>query len=384
MLINSTIIIIVLAIFIVAYLCLNVIDHYQTNSNEITWCHSDNCKSSIPFVINNAFKQYHITKNDNKCDIYVPCSYNQIANEFNKSTSDHNPKYVFVLGNSDNITNKKKIWTNMVKHYGLKTTLNIMPKTYILSEEDDVYDLINNHKSSNIYILKKNIQRQRGLKLTNDLDDIKNGYDEGYVIAQELLQNPYLIDNRKINLRIYVLVIYKLGKVDSYMHYNGFMYYTKEYFKKNSLEYGPNITTGYIDRKVYQENPLTLDDFRKYLDDDNRKLSKTEISSKNKYGKLSQLVFNRISIIIKMVIDSAESELKNVLIDKNVCYFQLFGADIAISDKLFPMIMEFNKGPDLGIKDQRDGDVKKGVAMDILKVLGIVPNTNKHNFIKLS
>ena len=88
------------------------------------------------------------------------------------------------------------------------------------------------------------------------------------------------------------------------------MYYTKEYFKTNSLEYGPNITTGYIDRQVYQENPLTLDDFRKYLDDVNRKLTETEISLKTKYGQLSQLLFNRIGIIIKMVIDAVESELK--------------------------------------------------------------------------
>lgn len=382
--INLTIIISILVIFIILYLYLYIIDHYQTNINNITWCHSDDCKSSIPYVINNAFKQNQIKQNDNKCDIYVPCSYNQIANEFNKSTTNHNPKYVFVLGNSDQITNKKKIWTNLVKHLGLKTTLNIMPKTYLLSEEEDVQDLIKNHKPPKIYILKKNIQRQRGIKITNDLDDIKNGYDDGFVIAQDLLQNPYLVNRRKINLRIYVLVVYRLDKIESYMHYNGFMYYTKEYFKTNSLEYGPNITTGYIDRQVYQENPLTLDDFRKYLDDVNRKLTETEISLKTKYGQLSQLLFNRIGIIIKMVIDAVESELKNVLRDKNVCYFQLFGADIAVSNKLFPMIMEFNKGPDLGIKDERDGNVKKKVAIDILKVIGIVPNLNKHHFIKLS
>ncbi len=259
-----------------------------------------------------------------------------------------------------------------------------MPKTYILSDDNDVIKLTKNHKPSNIYILKKNIQRQKGLKITNNLDDIKNGHNDGYVIAQVMLQNPYLINNRKINLRIYVLVVYRANKIESYMHYNGFMYYTRDFFKKNSLEDGPNITTGYIDRQVYQENPLTLDDFRKYLDNTRRKLSTHELLLKNKYGSLSNLLFNRIQIIIKMIIDSTEDELKNVLRDINVCYFQLFGADISVSDKLVPMIMEVNKGPDLGVKDDRDGDVKKKVALDILKILKISPDFDKHNFIKLS
>ena len=39
--------------------------------------------------------------------------------------------------------------------------------------------------------------------------------------------------------------------------------------------------------------------------------------------------------------------------------FQIFGADIAPDENLNVTIMEINKGPDIGFKDERDGNLKK-------------------------
>jgi glutathione synthase/RimK-type ligase-like ATP-grasp enzyme len=44
--------------------------------------------------------------------------------------------------------------------------------------------------------------------------------------------------------------------------------------------------------------------------------------------------------------------------------FQLYGVDVAIDDKLKPMIMEVNKGPDLTAKDGRDKDLKVNLSKD--------------------
>jgi len=111
--------------------------------------------------------------------------------------------------------------------------------------------------------MKKNIQRQEGLKISNSKHEILDGYKNGYVLVQELLQDPYLISGRKTNMRFYVLVVCKANNTDCYVHKDGFMYYTKVPFVKNSLDDAPNITTGYIDRQVYIDNPLTHYDLRK-------------------------------------------------------------------------------------------------------------------------
>ena len=44
------------------------------------------------------------------------------------------------------------------------------------------------------------------------------------------------------------------------------MYYTKKHFIKNNNTLDNHVTTGYVERSVYTENPLTHEDFKKYLD----------------------------------------------------------------------------------------------------------------------
>ena len=48
--------------------------------------------------------------------------------------------------------------------------------------------------------------------------------------------------------------------------------------------------------------------------------------------------------------------------------FQVFGADIAPDEDLKVTLMEINKGPDLGFKDGRDGDLKKSMVQDLFKI----------------
>ena len=49
--------------------------------------------------------------------------------------------------------------------------------------------------------MKKNVQRQEGIRITKDFDQLLNGIKDEYIIVQELLQNPFLVNGRKINLR---------------------------------------------------------------------------------------------------------------------------------------------------------------------------------------
>ena len=61
---------------------------------------------------------------------------------------------------------------------------------------------------------------------------------------------------------------------------------------------------------------------------------------------------------------------------KNNTIFQLFGADIAPDKNLRPYLVEINKGPDLGPKDDRDKKVKLKVQQDIMD---IVDDLGHHN-----
>ena len=62
-----------------------------------------------------------------------------------------------------------------------------------------------------------------------------------------------------------LLIKDKQGNTKVLVYQDGFMYYTKDLFKENTIEAGPNITTGYVDRWIYDVHPLTHEDFRKYF-----------------------------------------------------------------------------------------------------------------------
>jgi tubulin polyglutamylase TTLL9 len=293
---------------------------------------------------------------------------------------------IFIIHNGDQIVAKDYLWKNLIDYYGLKYCLNIMPMTYLLNNNNDLTKLENDFNKNNIYILKKNIQRQEGLKISNNLSEIINNKNE-YVIVQELLQDPYLINGRKINLRVYVLVVCYKNNYTVYVYNDGFMYYTKELFKAKSLDFNSNITTGYIARWIYDVNPLTHTDFKKYLDNSNRLLISSEKNLKNNNVILSTHVFNNIYKLITDVFTAFYKKIGNSSInDKlyNVTSFQLFGVDVAIDTNLNAKIIEVNKGPDLNSKDERDGKLKIQLIKDMFNIINILPNNNNNNkFIKI-
>jgi hypothetical protein len=168
--------------------------------------------------------------------------------------------------------------------------------------------------------------------------------------------------------------------MDVYVYQDGFMYYTKQKFVKGDISRENNITTGYIDRQVYQENPLTHEDFRAYLDSE-RDLTSPEKHIKYSNKKISDVIFNRIYELIKNIMLCYRKKLdtKKSKFYDNITY-QLFGADVSINDKLQPQIMEINKGPDLGAKDERDRNVKYGLVQDIFKIVGGIEKCNENKF----
>jgi hypothetical protein len=333
-----------------------------------------------------ALQKNNFKKTDNilEASLIMPCTYETTDKEIEdikkKNISENiNGKNVriFMLKNTDYLVSKIVLWLIIKYHFGKEDATNLMPYTWNLNNKDDINDFKNKFIKGKLYIIKNNTQRQEGLVILDDLEKIINSNNK-YLLVQELLQDPYLINGRKINLRVYCLFIKdKKGNTRVSIYNDGFMYYTPDLFEKNTKEFSKNITTGYVDRKIYEENPLTHEDFRAYLDS-NRNLSEIENNVRNvKNIKISEYIFTQINGLLKAVFNIY---LDILSIDNLGIGFQLYGADIAINDKLNPSLMEINKGPDLSAKDIRDRNLKLKLSEDILKSVGLLPNEN-NNFI---
>ena len=328
-----------------------------------------------------------IVTNDilNAC-LIVPCSYETTEKELidlEKNKIKLN-KYgdgvrIFMLNNTDHMVSKLALWKYLKQKYGANIASSMLPYTWDLTDINDIELFKMQYDKNKIYITKNNYQRQEGILIHTNIDSILKSTDK-YLLVQELLQDPYLVSGRKINLRVYVLVIkdnYSNIKLNIYR--DGFMYYTPELFEPLNPSFKTNITTGYIDRQIYVDNPLTHMDFRKWLDNPKRELLSIEkyIQQTHPNIKLSDYIFSQIYEQLGFIFKTYE----NIIGTKTtgVC-FQLYGVDVAINNNLNPLVMEINKGPDLTAKDGRDRDLKINLCVDILKSVGLLPNSN-NNFI---
>ena len=357
------------------YLCLFLILYVLYLYRRCTatmWISNGN--NQIDVILSNVLYENNIQQTYNNKDwtLYIPSSYDNVREEIDKIVGITSFSKIFIMDNADQLCCKNHIWTHLVNKYGRTQAQNIMPTTYVLYNYYDMELFEKEYNQNTIYILKKNIQQQKGLLITKNKNDILNGFKNNYVIVQDLLQDPYLINGRKINMRFYLLIICDNGQTTAYVFNDGFMYYTKNKFTKGTMDSDTNITTGYIDRQVYIDNPLTHGDFREHLN--------TKYENKNQSNVFFISVNNLLSnvvIAVKDVISRKDNKIWNTF------NFQLFGVDIAVSDTLQPKLMEINKGPDLGVKDDRDKIIKTKLISDLLEIINLKQMSQENGYVQI-
>jgi len=132
------------------------------------------------------------------------------------------------------------------------------------------------------------------------------------------------------------------------------MYYTPKLWDPNSIDPDVHITTGYIDRQVYVDNPLTFRDLETHMGSES---------------------YARLWTNIKAVMSNVRVTYQDLLTQQNKNYpgtkFLIYGCDVAPDNKLDVKLIEINKGPDLGYKDERDKQVKFNMVSDAFRLVGV-------------
>jgi hypothetical protein len=315
-----------------------------------------------PILLKEVFDENGLTYNKTDNDYYFPCTYDTceadaLAISMGNISKD---KKIFLIDGCDVLASKLDLWKKLKNYFG-KDADKYMPRTYLL-EEESFNNNFREHflknlkiRNDHMYVLKNYKQRQEGIKITSSLNEITNGLNNGWFLVQDYVYNPYIIADRKINLRYYLLIVCHKNKLYAYLYNDGFVYYTRDIYNDKDMSFNKHVTTGYIDRKIYDTNPLTIQDFIKYL----------EINNKDSSYKLTS---------------STTSLMKNIMkaLDGNICSnkklehykrFQLFGCDVAPDISLEVKLMEINKGPDIGAKDIRDKILKKKLLQDIINII---------------
>lgn len=323
-------------------------------------------------IAQNIFDNNNIKQSNDNWNIYIPCGYNEVETELKQIIikDDMSNKYIFGLNGCDSIVSKNQIWDSLVKCFGRKHASTLMPESYILNNINEMQLFRMNfvpHKN-NIYILKKNVQRKEGLKLTRNYLEIVEAKADNYRIVQKYITDLYLINDRKVNLRIYLLVVIKKNTIYFYLCKNGKCIYTNKKYNDNDLDFESNITSYNLDMNIYKENPRNFDELKQYIN--------TKQNNKN----AGQILFNKVELLMREISQCLSKSLyqsKNIL---GTTTFQLFGADVIFNKDLHPYLLELNKGPDMSARDDTDEMMKTLVQTDMYKTVGILPeDLHKNN-----
>ena len=305
-------------------------------------------------------------------DVYIPCGYNDVEDELLTIHPSNKDQVIYGISGCDSIVSKDHIWFLLKKKFG-KDASKIMPSTWRLFNKDEMKDFKLSYNPDRTYILKKNVQRKEGLKLTRDYDDIVDAYSkENYRVVQEYIHNVFIVNKRKINLRFYLLIVCREGKVSGYLHREGKCIYTNKDYNDKYLDFESNITSFNLDQSIYEKNPQTFDELRTYL--------KTKGYDPEKLFKKST------EHLVNSIIASEDKlcKLKNIYDNTS---FQLFGVDIIFDNELHPYLLEMNKGPDMSPKNDVDTDIKYRVLHDIFTSdsINVIERENnlKNNFDKI-
>lgn len=243
-------------------------------------------------------------------------------------------------------------------HFGRRMrNTSYVPTTYLIADGEFPTE-------KGTYILKQNVQRQEGILITKDLDYIREkAVANDYVVAQDIITDVYLVNKRKINMRVYVMLIIKGNQITWHAYNDGFVYYTPEFYDADSTDNKHHITTGYIDRSVYESNPLTHQDLYNYLGyHDAEKLKKSLMS----YLKAVKEVYSD-----ELVKENASVPGLKV---------NILGFDVSPTSNLGIIGIEVNKGPSLTYMDKRDKEVKLGLVKNAMHVIGALPEGEKKMF----
>jgi len=308
----------------------------DTRKYKSFYCDSHSSSVSGFIKILRKYKFYQLDFDDD-WNIYIPNGYNRIEIDLDKLTPHNENQIIFGVQGCDDLVGKTCLWNILEKTYGRFGASQLLPETFVLSNDDHVQLFKEQYKQNEIYILKSKRQRKEGLKLTRELKDILES-KENYTLVQNYKRDLLLINNRKLNLRIYLLLTIKNGVVEAYINKYATCIYSNKEYDDSTLDFENNITSFNLDLKVYDENPMTMKQLRTYLLD-------------NGYDN-PDVLFERINNKVAMVIDAVKPSLgRKGNLNNNLCA-QVFGMDFVVDKDLNPFMLEANKGPDMQPKQE--------------------------------
>ncbi|VVC44640.1 Hypothetical protein CINCED_3A020272 [Cinara cedri] len=277
------------------------------------------------------------------------------------------------------IGRKDRLWINLHRlmlKYG-KDQFGFIPTSYILPQEATllrkVWDECGNDGDK--WIVKPPASaRGTGIRVISKWNQIPKKVP---LVVQRYIDNPYLINDTKFDLRLYILIT-SINPLRLYLYDNGlvrfasvkyssdintisdrFMHLTNYSINRLSSQYTQNE-----DADACQGHKWTLKSLWTYMEKERK------IEVKKLWESLEDLV-------VKTVIsgESPMSQMCRSNLSNRYNAYELFGIDVLFDEYLKPWILEVNISPSLHSSSPLDLAVKGPLVKDLMNMVGYhIPN----------
>lgn len=351
-----------------------------------------------------ALNALHIeyTTDPSKAILYLPCGYNFMEPELAALNPANPNQVIFAVKGADQLCSKNQLWHRLQYHWGRDRARQLTPETWVAANSQDMsalHGLPVDDITTGVFILKKNIQRKRGLQIVKGMQAVDQTLqdDKMWRVIQRYILHPLCIQQRKLNLRVYICIVCP-GDGSSpvwWLHPSGKCIYT-------ASTYDPTLSTttpaALQDRRQHFTS-FDLDPQATYGSQSNggaglpesfHELAQHPDVGPSKWRQLWLDIVNMFSAVRQAYQPNTRlANYSNATTNTNMedgkpgmCFidsalsghrcFQLFGADIIVdtdaSTRWRPLVLEFNKGPEMSFKSPQDKKLKPQVMTDCIKL----------------
>ncbi|XKL61962.1 hypothetical protein PGB90_001795 [Kerria lacca] len=270
------------------------------------------------------------------------------------------------------LTRKDRLYKNIeqMQHArGLKH-FDFVPQTFVLPTE--INELITSHyRHRGAWIIKPIASsRGRGIYIVNSVEDIP--LQENVIVAK-YIENPLLVNGRKCDLRLYVVVT-SYNPLLVYLYEEGMVRFaTVKYDLKEKNLWNPCMhLCNYSINKHHSDYIKSSDP---EADDIGHKWSLSALLKhlKSENNDTSLLMRRIEDMIIKAILATAPSIVTacRLFVPYPANCFELYGFDVLIDSDLKPWLLEVNLSPSLGCDSPLDTRLKSAMLSDLLTLIGI-------------
>lgn len=283
------------------------------------------------------------------------------------------------LSRKDNLWRNYKIFQELFKE-----DYTFMPKTFVLPEEFEVfkeeYAKEKENEKNELWLIKPVASsRGRGIRLMTNIDNIPRKS-----LVAKYISNPHLINGRKYDLRLYVLIT-GFSPMKIYLYEEGLVRFASEEYNLRD----ESIHNKYIHLTNYSINKCSTHFDSNVNTNDECQGSKWSLSALKCYFMENNIDFSKVwasikDVIVKSIIivaDEARLTMNKLCKHKNNL-FELYGFDILIDENLKPWLIEINLNPSLNCETELDLKVKTCLLTDIFNIIGLIPYSHTMSMYK--